>query len=75
MLSLIFGGGSVLIVIEFGMPTKLVRGIKKCLDAIYNRVRMDKSLCDMFLTKRNPIKGDALSPWLFNLTLLYGVSS
>jgi hypothetical protein len=34
------------ILIEFGIPTKLVRLIKMCLNETYSRVRVGKHLCD-----------------------------
>jgi len=36
------------ILIEFGIPMKLVRLIKMCLIETYNRVRVGKYLSDMF---------------------------
>jgi len=35
--------------IEFGIPTKLVRLIKICLTETYSRVRVGKNLSDMYL--------------------------
>ena len=53
------------ILIEFGIPMKLVKIIKMCLDETYNRVWVGKNLSDMF-----PIRnGDALLPLLFNFAL------
>src|SRR5215469_8856458 len=54
------------ILIEFGVPKKLVRLIKMCLTETYSRVRVGKNLSDMFPI-RNVLKGgDALSQLLFN---------
>ena len=36
------------ILIEFGIPKKLVKLIKMCLIETYSRVRVDKNLSDMF---------------------------
>jgi hypothetical protein len=36
------------ILIEFGIPMKLVRLIKLCLTETYSRVRVGKNLSDMF---------------------------
>ena len=48
------------ILIEFGIPMKLVKLIKMCLNETYSRVRVGKSLSDMFAinllkTKRNQL--------------------
>jgi len=37
--------------IEFGIPMKLVRLIKMCLNETYNRVQVGKYLSDMFPVK------------------------
>jgi hypothetical protein len=39
------------ILIEFGVPMKLVRLIKMCLNETYSKVRMGKYLSDSFLSK------------------------
>ena len=39
------------ILIEFGIPLKLVRLINICLNKTYSRVRVDKYLSDMFPVK------------------------
>ena len=39
------------IIIEFGIPTKLVRLIKMYLNETCSRVRVDKNLSDMFPIK------------------------
>jgi len=36
---------------EFGIPMKLVKLIKMCLTETYSRVRVGKSLSDMFPTR------------------------
>jgi hypothetical protein len=37
------------ILIEFGIPMKLVRLIKLCLNGTYSGVRVGKNLCDIFI--------------------------
>jgi hypothetical protein len=57
---------------EFGIPMKLVRLIKMCLNELYSRVRVGKNLSDRFPI-RNGLKRDALSPILFNFALEYAI--
>ena len=57
------------ILIEFGVPQKLVRLIKMCLTETCSRVRVDKNLSDMFPFRNGLKQGDALSPLLFNFAL------
>ena len=59
------------ILIEFGIPTKLVRLIKMCLNEPYSRVRVCKHLSDVFPIGNGLKEGDALSPLLFNFVLEY----
>jgi hypothetical protein len=54
------------ILIEFGIPMKLVRLIKMCLNETYSRVRVGKHLSDKFPVKNGLKQGYALSPLLFN---------
>jgi len=61
------------ILIEFGIPTKLVRVIKMCLNDTCSRVRVDKHLSDMFPIKNVLRQGDALSPLLFNFAINYAM--
>ena len=61
------------ILMEFGIPKKLIRLIKMCLTETYSRVRVGKSLSDMFSTRNGLKQGDALSPLLFNLALEYAI--
>ena len=61
------------ILIEFGIPVKLVRLIKMCLNETYCRVRVGKYLSDMFAVKNSVKEGDALSPLLFNFALEYAI--
>jgi hypothetical protein len=52
--------------IEFGVPKKLVRLIKMCLNETYSMVRIGKHLSDNFPIQNGLKQGDALSPLLFN---------
>jgi hypothetical protein len=52
------------ILIEFGIPLKLVGLIKMCLNETYSRVRVGKHLSDRFPIKNGLKQGDALSPLL-----------
>jgi hypothetical protein len=61
------------ILIEFGVPMKLIRLIKMCLNAMYGRARVRKHLHDV-LTIKNVLKqGDALSPLLFKFAVGYAI--
>ena len=60
------------ILIEFGIPMKLVRLIKMCLTETYSRVQVGKNLSDMFPI-RNGLKRDGPSPLLFNFTIGYAI--
>ena len=57
------------ILIEFGIPKKLVRLIKMCLTEVYGRVRVGKNLSEMFSIRNGLKQGTALSPLLFNFAL------
>jgi hypothetical protein len=61
------------ILIEFGVPTKLVREIKMCLNETYRRVRVDTHLSYMFPIKNVLRQGDALSPLLLNFAINYAI--
>jgi len=61
------------ILIEFGVPQKLVRLIKMHLTETYSRVRAGKNLSDMFPVRNGLKQGDALSPSLFNFVLEYAI--
>jgi len=61
------------ILIEFGIPMKLVRLIKMCPPETYSRVRVGKNLSDMFPIRKGLNQGDALSPLLFNFALEYTI--
>jgi hypothetical protein len=49
------------ILIEFGVPMKLVRLIKICLNETYSKVRIGKCLSASFLIQNGLKQGDALS--------------
>jgi hypothetical protein len=59
------------ILIEFGILMKLVRLNKMCLKETYNKVRIGKYLSDSFPIQNGLKEGEALSPLLFNVALLY----
>jgi retron-type reverse transcriptase len=61
------------ILIEFGIPRKLVGLIKMCLNETYCRVRIGKNLSDKFTMQNGLKKGDALSPLLLNFALEYAI--
>jgi hypothetical protein len=61
------------ILIEFGIPIKLVGPVKMCLNETYSRVRVGKHLSDTFPIKNGLKQGDALSPLLFNFALGYAI--
>jgi len=61
------------ILIEFGIPMKLVRLIKMCVIETYSRVRVGEHLSDMFPIRNGLQQGDALSPLLFNFALEYAI--
>ncbi|KAJ4450477.1 hypothetical protein ANN_01902 [Periplaneta americana] len=61
------------ILIEFGIPKKLVRLIKMCLSETYSRLRIGQFLSDAFSIHCGLKQGDALSPLLFNFVLEYAI--
>ena len=61
------------ILMEFGIPKKLIRLIKMCLTETYSRVRVGKNLSDMFPIRDYLKYGDVLSPLLFNFALEYAI--
>jgi hypothetical protein len=63
------------ILIEFGIPRKLVGLIKMCLSETYSRVRIGKNLSDKFSIENGLKQGDASSPLLFNFALEYAIKS
>jgi len=61
------------ILIEFGIPKKLVRLIKMCLTEMYSRVQVGKNLSEIFPIRNGLKQGDALWPLLFNFALKYAI--
>ena len=59
------------ILIEFGIPRRLVRLIKISLTETYSRVRVGKNVSDKFCVMNGLKQGDALPPMLFNFALEY----
>jgi len=55
------------ILIEFGIPMKLVRLIRMCLNETCSRVQVDTRLSDMFPIKGGLKQGDALLPLISTL--------
>jgi len=61
------------ILIEFGIPRKLVRLIKMSMTETYSRVRVGKNVSDRFPIRNGLKQGDALSPMLFIFALEYTI--
>jgi len=61
------------ILIELGIPRKLVRLITMSLTEIYSRVRVGKNVSDRFPIRNGLKQGDSLSPMIFNFTLEYTI--
>jgi sorting nexin-29 len=61
------------ILIEFGVPMKLVRLINICLNEMYSSVHIVKYLSDNFPIQNGLKHGDALSSLLFNCVLEYAI--
>ena len=61
------------ILMEFGIPKKLIRLIKMFLTETFSRVRVGKNLSDMFPIRNGLKQGDALSPLLFNFALVFTI--
>jgi hypothetical protein len=61
------------ILLQFGIPKKLVTLIKICLNETYSKVRIGKLLSDKFPIQNGLKQGDALSPLLFNFALVYAI--
>ena len=61
------------ILIEFGIPMKLVRLIKMCLTETYSGVRVGEVLSEMFPIRNDLKQGDALLPLFFNFALEYAI--
>ena len=67
------GGWSCNILIEFGIPVKLVRLTKVCLNETYSRVWVGKNLSGMFPIRNGLKQGDAVLPLLINSALEYAI--
>jgi hypothetical protein len=63
------------ILVEFGIPKKLVRLIKMCLNETYSKVRIGKLLSDTFPIQNGVKQGDALASLLFNFALEYAIKN
>jgi hypothetical protein len=61
------------ILLVFGVPKKLVRLIKMCLNETYSKVHIGKLLCDKFPIQNGLKQGDALLPLLFSFALEYSI--
>jgi hypothetical protein len=61
------------ILIELGIPKKLVRLIKMCLIETYSRIRVGKNLSEMFPIRNGLKQGVAISLLLFNFVLEYAI--
>jgi hypothetical protein len=61
------------ILLEFGVPKKLVRLIKMCSNETSSKVRVSKLLSDKFPTHNGLKQGPALLPLLYNVALEYAI--
>ena len=61
------------ILIEFGIPMKLVMLRKMCLTETYSRVRVGKNSPDMFPSRNGLKREDSLSPLPFNFVVEYAI--
>jgi len=61
------------ILIEFGIPRKLVSLIRMSLTETCSRVRVGKNVSDRFPIRNGLKQGDALTPILFNVALEYTI--
>jgi len=59
------------ILIEFGIPMKLIRLIKMCLSETYSRICVGKHLSDMFSIRNGLKPGDAVLALLLIFALEY----
>jgi hypothetical protein len=56
---------------RIGVPMKLVRLFKMCLNETNNKVHIGKHLSGSFLIRNGLKQGDAVPPLLFNFALRY----
>jgi hypothetical protein len=61
------------ILLEFGIPKKLVRLIKMCLNETYSKAHAGKILSDTFPIQNGQKQGDTLSSLLSNFSLQYAI--
>jgi len=61
------------ILIEFGIPMKLITLIKMWLNETHSIVCVGNHLCDKFSVKNGWIQGDVLSPLHLNFALEYAI--
>ena len=61
------------ILFKFGVPKKLVRLIKTCLDGTQSKVRIGNYLASSFPIEYGLKQGDALLSLLFNFVLEYAI--
>jgi sorting nexin-29 len=59
--------------LKFGIPKKLVRLIKMCLNETYGKICIGKLLSDKFPIQNGLKQGDSLLPLLFNFVLEYAI--
>ena len=59
------------ILIEVGIPMKLVRLIEMCLNETFSRVRVGKNLSDLCPIRNGLKQREAFSPLIFNFVLQY----
>jgi hypothetical protein len=58
---------------EFGVPLKIVRLTKMCLNEMYSKVHIGTHLSDNFSTQNGLKQGDDLMPQHFNFALEYSI--
>jgi hypothetical protein len=58
---------------EFGVPMKVVRLIKPCLNETYIKVHTGKHLSDNSPIRNGLKQGDAVSPLIFNFAINYTI--
>jgi len=61
------------ILIEFGIPMKLLKLIKMCLTETYSRIQVGNNLSDISTIRNGLKQGDALPPLIFNFALEYAI--